>query len=316
VKLEASRLAFGAALALALLVLVWVWGGSSASTTAQPPAEWLQTRISLLGAGGANDQESATAHPSAAPTRSFEAVENALFVHGSLRGAQLDGGWGNFGPSGLQPSLELRLRFDQLLSTIGEVSTTELRLFVQALAERDLGKAGADAVLSLWDRYLALQQQPLKTAMDLQKPERWLQTLSEQSLARRQALGPAWADAFYRSEEQALREALAQRQAAADSGGAIAVPSDPLRPHPQLDALTLHQERIARYGAQAAQRLQAEDAHEAAWDARVTQAAQQIARFQQAPELSPPQRDEATRRWIDEHFTGTERIRVRALLDL
>jgi hypothetical protein len=80
-------------------------------------------------------------------------------VDGSLRGADLDGGWGNWNGQQLLPSRDLRRRFDQLLTTVGEAEPDELRAQLVAwLAERDLGPQGAQEVLAVWDRYLKLQQ--------------------------------------------------------------------------------------------------------------------------------------------------------------
>jgi lipase chaperone LimK len=241
-------------------------------------------------------------------------VDHALFVEGSLRDAALDGDWGVDGQGRLQPSLALRRRFDQLLTTLGEVNLDELTGWLLDRSLRDVGPTASAEIMAVWARYITLLEQHYTTALRLDDPQTWMQALAERQRARREILGPAWAEAFFREEEDALRrQAELARQAG--SSGRAAEP-DWLHPDPQLSADELHQRRVAQYGAEAAERLRAEDEAEARWQARLAQAREQVRALQQAPHLSEPQRQEAVEGWITSHFDAREQLRVRALLGL
>lgn len=238
-----------------------------------------------------------------------------LFTDGSLREASLDGDWGRWDGRELTPGLALRQRFDQLLTTIGEASPEELRSLVAWLAERDLGAAGAQAVLAVWDRYLTLQKHPFREGLDLSQPQRWSQVLQEHQRVRRDILGAAWADAFYREDEAALQQRFGQMHE-----GQTPMPEAPpswIEPAPSgVTPEQWHSQRADALGWEAAQRLREEELSQAEWESRLTQARAEIARLTQAPELSSTQRAQRIQRWVDEHFQRTERLRANALLGL
>jgi lipase chaperone LimK len=180
---------------------------------------------------------------------------------------------------------------------------------------QDVGAAAAGDILAVWDRYLALQHHRWATTADPSDALSVQRALSERRQVRREHLGPAWADAFYAAEEAQLRADLAA------AGTAVPRPeSDPLRAPPALaDAQAralLHQQRVVQYGEDAARRLADLDAAEADWQRRLSQARGEIARIQQSPELSQPQRQQAIERHLTEAFTATEQRRARALLEL
>jgi lipase chaperone LimK len=270
--------------------------------------------ISLLAGGGSEGPPSAERISGSAQPRDAAEVETRLFVDGSLRGAELDGSWGRWVGGELRPDAALRDRFDQLLTTVGEVSTDELRAFVAWRAQRDTSREQALAVLALWDRYLALQQVRYAEALDLAQPALWPRVLQAHQLARREHLGPAWADAFYGEEEQRFRELIATRNQAVPASAATG--TDALGPNAELPAGVLHQLRVATYGREAAERLRAEDQAQAAWQTRLDTARATVTRLRQAPELSGPQREQAVAQWLTQNFSETEQIRVRALLGL
>jgi lipase chaperone LimK len=211
---------------------------------------------------------------------------------GSLVGTQPDGDWALDGQGRLQPQLGLRRRFDYLLSQIGERSLPELRAQLLQLAQAELDADTTAAVLALWDRYLQLQQQPWKLAVDLQRPESWRAALAERQQQRRVLLGPAWAEAFYGDEERAL---LAQILALEQG-----------RPHAP--------EALPPPLPQAAEREAALQAQWADWERRLAEARVALARLQQAPEYSAPQRAAAREQLLQRLFSPAERVRAEALL--
>lgn len=266
---------------------------------------------SLLALGGGGEAPRADA-PALRPARTPEDLLHALFTDGSLRGAALDGDWGRWDGQRLAPSADLRRRFDQLLTTLGESSAEELRQLVGWLADQDLGPSGAVAVLEVWDRYLRLQQHSYREAMDLQQPQRWPLVLQERQRVRRDALGSDWAEAFYGAEERAFGQRLqgapqAEPQRADHWLGAAPAGTD---------AQTWQRQRVAALGEAAAARLEAEERRQADWQTRIDAARAELDRMKRAPELSAPQRQAAVTQWLETHFEGTERLRARALLGL
>jgi lipase chaperone LimK len=168
--------------------------------------------------------------------------------------------------------------------------------------------------MAVWERYIVLQERRYTTAARLDDPHTWTQALAERQQARREILGLAWAEAFYREEEDAMRR---QAELAGQPGSSGRTPEPSwLHPDPQLSADELHQRRIAQYGAQAAERLRDEDEAEARWQARLAQAREQVGALQRAAHLSEPQRHEAIEGWIASHFDEREQLRVKALLGL
>lgn len=277
-----------------------------------PPARNAASGWSLLALGGENAPAQSVAALHAKVTTAPEDLWHRVFVDGSLRGAELDGGWGAWDGRQLAPSRELRRRFDQLLTTVGETDSEELRTLVAWLAERDLGDAGAQAVLAVWDRYMALQRHSFQETLDLNRPGRWGQVLQEHQLARRNVLGLAWADAFYREEETAFRQRLEQGQVSA----APAETRWTAAPPEGVSMEVWHHQRVAALGQEAADRLRAEERAQAEWEQRLADARLAIERLSRAPELSPVQRQQAVQNWVSQHFQGSERLRASALLAL
>lgn len=299
-------------LGAAAVAAVIAWGYAQDEPTAESPPAAALGRAEGFSLMGAAPSPLRSLGPALA--RSVADVDHALFVEGSLRDASLDGDWGVDGQGRLQPSLALRRRFDQLLTTLGEVNLDELSSWLLDRTLRDVGPTASAEIMAVWTRYITLQEQRYTTEARLDDPQTWTQALAERQRARREILGPAWAEAFYREEEDALRR-QAERVGPAGSSGRAAEPTW-LHPDPQLSADELHQRRVARYGAEAAERLRAEDEAEARWQARLAQAREQVRALQQAPHLSEPQRQEAVEGWITSHFDAHEQLRVRALLGL
>lgn len=243
--------------------------------------------------------------------RSAAQWDSWLLTQSSLRGSSLDGDWGEIGPQGLQPSLALRQRFDQLMTTTGELSPAEMRAMVQTLAERDLGSDAAQ-VMAIWDRYVALTQAPLAMRPDTSHPQQWLEVLREQQALRRQWLGPQWAEAFFGADEAHLK-ATVQQLALASSEPKVNTEVWNAPP-PGATTADWQAKREEQFGPQAAIRLASLDAEESAWELRMDLARHAVRTLSTRVELSSLQRDQALQQWLDAHFKPQEQIRVKALL--
>ncbi len=294
--------------------ILWWWG--SLPTTTTEPMEGDSTSqsqpVSTLSKSPALERVAGWVGGST--RRTAQQWDSWLHHHSSLRGSSLDGDWGEIGPQGLAPSLALRLRFDQLMTTLGELSATELRALVSSLAERDLG-SDASQVMAVWDRYVALVNTPLSSRLDLNDPQQWLMLLREQQAQRHQMLGPDWAAAFF-SEEEADLIATVQRLMEYRAS-----PQTAETPHWQaapvgVSAETWQQQREQVLGAETAARLAALDQEESLWNQRLQMARRTWADLESRAELSQLQRDQAMRTWIDEHFEPQERVRAKALLGM
>lgn len=252
-------------------------------TPAQAPAQTEQAPPPALG-------------PVTAPA-STDPAALALWVQtrSVLRGTALDGGWGLDAAGQLQPSLGLRRRFDHVLQLQGQLGLAQIGQYLRGLASRDLNPAQTEAVMAVWASYLSLQQTAYASVVRLDDPDSLAPALAERQQARRQWLGPAWAQAFYGDEEAALTELILR-------------PPAPGLAAPLIDRSAL--------SAAAQQRLAAEEARQAGFNHKLAQARAALPALQQAPELSELQRQQAVQAWLDEHFDTDEQRRVRALLAL
>lgn len=243
----------------------------------------------------------------------------------SLRGAVLDGSWCVDGQGRLQPCLPLRLRFDQLLTLLGEVNLADIAAHIESEVTLAHGPAAAQAVAERFRAYVALQDRTYPNELVAADPAMLAAALAQRHDARQAALGKAWADAFFADEEAALR-ALIDQSGPAGPGergpgddGATALAAAPAGSPAAQGAITVVGAQgldPARLDPAARDALQDERQRWQAWEARLQQARQAVAGLQAAPELSDRQRAEAVQRWIDEHFSGPEARRVRALLGL
>lgn len=216
----------------------------------------------------------------------------------SLADTQADGGWSMGANGQAQPSLALRRRFDYFLLLQGERPIAALTADIQRQVSAAHGQLAAQQIMALWASYLQLQQQRWATQVDMQRPSTWSGALTERSMLRRELLGLAWADAFYREEEDALRQQIAK------SNGQITTPA----PSPEANQPIALPDAALRQAEVDAEWLQ--------WRQRLETARSQVAQLQQAPELSATQRTEAVTAYINSQFSGTELLRVKALLKL
>jgi lipase chaperone LimK len=215
----------------------------------------------------------------------------------SLADTQLDGSW-SIGANGqAQPNIALRRRFDYLLLLQGERSLAALTAEIQRQVSAAHGALAAQQIMALWHSYLQLQQKQWITQVDMLRPTTWASALTERSQARRELLGIAWADAFYREEEDALRQQIAK-----SNGQTVAASTQEANLPAVLPDAALRQAEV--------------DAEWQQWQRRLEAARAQVAQLQQAPELSATQRTEAVAAYINSQFSGTELVRAKALLKL
>jgi lipase chaperone LimK len=243
-----------------------------------------------------------------------------VWQSGSLRGSDLDGNWGVWVGGQLQPSVTLRQRFDYLLTALGEVAHGDLRHWIEQQVTADLSAAASRQVLAVWDRYITLQQTSFRHQVNGSDTSTWQPALAERSSVRRQILGADWAQAFYADEERAL--VAFTEQMTAQRAGAVVAPdaqtallmsssSDGLNTE---QAAQLQARRAEQFGADAAERLRAEDAQWADWERRLNAARQRLEALNAAPELSPLQRGQVQAAYLAGTFAGGELARARALL--
>ncbi len=189
---------------------------------------------------------------------------------GSLRGSDLDGGWV---VARLHTDPALSHRFDHLLTALGEVDATEIRRWIGAEVTRQHGPATAAQVLLAWDEHLArLQNKP---------------TPGQEGGNNHPANPP---------QKTVRRPPPLPR--------AVLLP-EPSASAEQLQAL--HTQRIDKLGAEAAERLRAEDAARWAWSQRLAQARTQL-------QTLPTNAEREAH--LQRQFGGSELLRARTLLGL
>lgn len=302
---------------LAVLAGIWWWSAAPNTTTEQASERVRWSKASQFTHYSIGDGSSTASADRAAPAlhsgmREPEQVEQVLFEQGSLRGTALDGDWGIDANGQLQPSRALRRRFDQLLTTQGEVSREELGVWLRAKAIKEVGASAAHAIMQIWHKYLTLEGQDYRYAVRLDQSESLQWALQERQIKRREILGVVWAEAFYAEEEALLIGILASRQTQV-SKTPTTIAHAAL---PHLNAQQAHALRSAEFGTAAADRLAELDRQETQWQARLAQARAQWASINSAVHLSQVQQQTDFRQWLEGHFDETEQMRVRALLGL
>jgi lipase chaperone LimK len=300
--------------AIALLVAAWsLLKPERASPPAQAPVftDW---NFNPFAEGAPSEAMQHNADAALALDAARERVMK-VWESGSLRGSDLDGDAA--GNKQLQPSLSLRRRFDYLLTALGEVTPPDLRQWMEQEVGIELGSGAARQVLAVWDRYVTLQQTSFKTQVNPNDAATWQSSLGERASVRRQILGEDWAKAFYADEEHAF-VAFTEQLSAQRAGGAAA-PVDAkmalLMPvSSAVDSEQLLAQRVQQLGAEGAERLRLEEAQWADWERRLAAARLRLREMAAAPELSALQREQAQAAYLAENFSGSELVRVRALL--
>lgn len=268
---------------------------------------------SLLGTANDVDpgRHDAEAH---AAMRSLSSIRAAVLGDALLSQTQAAGDWGVDAQGKLHPDLALRKRFEHYLLALGSASAAELRALIEDEARKAHGDKAAAEIMSVYDQYWALRSHPPTQRLVLNERETWEPAFLELKAMRRQYLGPVWAEAFYKAEENEFLNFVAQAD-----GKAGPDRNDVNMPVPQMgpgkDANAVHAERVALYGEAAAQRLAQADAEWADWERRLAGARAESQRVQSSPELSEVQRQQAMDQYIQSHFPPDERVRARGLLN-
>jgi lipase chaperone LimK len=301
---------------VACLLLAWLvvglWPSDQPSSAAEQALAtgWQQSgAANPFGKAGTVSAQPSQLEPSMVPTP-------VALASTSLAGTQPDGSWTVNAQGQLLPSRALRQRFDYYLSLIGELPLADLRALLRQNAQQNLSEPALGQAMALWDKYVQLQQYAWKHAVDLRQPSSWSAALVERQIVRREKLGADVAHAFYAVEDSALQSMLARVNSGAHveqaanvntnvNANAIANTNLDTTQTPALAEHPQAQEREAQLRAQWQ-----------AWDARVDAARRQLQTYNQAPELSAPQRAQAKEQYLSQHFQGAELIRVRSLLGL
>jgi lipase chaperone LimK len=282
---------------VAALALALVWrlgfdasavGGASRALTASGEPAFPWSRASVTAGSEAK---------SAAPDRSLLASA-AASAPSSLTGTEPDGAWPLDAQGDLAPNIAVRRRFDYFLTLTGERSLPEIKAAMLESAQSLAPRARA-SVERVWTAYVGVHQHAWASQVDLRDPRSWSAALAERRSVRRQRLGPAWAHAFYAEEESELERMIASVNSGSQAVQAVvAVANQPpaLPDAPQREAATQQEW--------------------AAWEARLEAARQQLQAIESNPAMSSVQRREAIDRWLIERFSGTDLMRVRALLQL
>lgn len=204
----------------------------------------------------------------AAPPAAPRSVDEVR-ARGSLRGTDLDGAWAAPGKRREAEALLLR-RFDHLLSALGETSLPELRRFIEREVTREHGAVAAQEALAAWDDHLAvLRGNPPTQAPNSPAPEPTARPPKQPAPAPR----------------------------------ALLIPD---KPAAEADAPSLHAQRVAHFGAPAAERLRTQDLARWDWARRLDEA-------RAAVQGLPPAAKEAE---LTRRFSGRELLRARTLLGL
>lgn len=265
----------------------------------------------------------------------------AFLATSSLRDAAIDGEVRLDNAGRVVADLPLRRLFDQLLSLAGELDPASIRRLLADLVAGRHGEAVAREVLAIFDRYVdylaAVGDARLGAIADLRERHDRIRAL------RRQWLGADLARAFFAADEALAEHTLARvaiardptldadaraaRLAALDAEAppAIrearrdAVLADLLAEQQRqfdrlaIDPASRQAERAALFGPEAAERLAAVDAAEAAWQRRLADYARAAASIRADPALDAAARGAALDAERARRFDEAEQRRVRSL---
>lgn len=338
----ARKSAVAAALAAAVAVLLWqAWPEDAPPEIDQPAAP---TDDAADVATGRTNDAGATAPAATGGIGALTSTPNdwtAFLATSSLRGAEIDGEVWLDAAGRLVPDLGLRRLFDQLLSLRGELDPGSIRRLLADLVSRRHGDSVAREVLAVYDRYIdylaAVADARLGAIADLHERHARARAL------RREHLGESLAAAFFAADEALAEHTLARieiardrsldaevraaRLAALDAEAPAAIRearrdatlADLLAEQErQFDALAIDPdtrtaERAALFGVDAAARLAAVDAAEAAWQRRLADYARVTAAIRSDGRLDAAGRAAALEAELARRFDDAEQRRVRSL---
>lgn len=237
----------------------------------------------------------ATTSPRATPEPRLDVP--ATLESSSLRGSAVDGSVRFDGTGQVLPDVDLRRLFDYWLSLVGEHDPPRIRSLLAEWLRAQHGALRAQAVLDVFDRYVAYQAALARARLDgIADPAVRLRRIDT---LRHDWLGRVLADAFFADERRLAAHTLQRQAIAADPVLDVATRRDmlaeleatlppSLRESRQMadmagraraldDRLAatgartaaVYAARAAEFGDEAATRLAALDAAEAAWTARL-----------------------------------------------
>jgi lipase chaperone LimK len=250
--------------------------------------------------------------PSSASLRTPDQTRLRLFKEGSFAGTEPAGSWCVADDKKLRPCADLRSRFEYYVLGLGEVTIEDIRGLIQDEARRDNGDQLAGEIMAVWDKYWEVRTYGWRNKFVQNDRATWMPVFEEQRSVRRQILGAAWAEAFFKGDEQHFLDYQAQLESGQPP------PPDPGEAVPQMgpgkDADAVRAERAARYGEAAADRLAKADEDWAQWQTRLSGAQREWDRLQKADNLSDAQRKAEMASYVKANFPPDEQLRVHALL--
>lgn len=300
----------GVSAALLLAAGVWMSQKGGLSGDVAPSATESEAGAEAWRMAGQSGNSAATT----STVRSADAVRNRLFKEGSFAGTRPPSEWCVSTDLQLKACEDLRGLFEYYILGLGEVTIQEIRLLIDDEARRAYGDKLAAEIMAIFDKYWQIRTYDWKNKFIQGDRSTWLPVFEEQKTVRRQILGAEWAEAFFADDEKHFKEYYAQLE----SG--LPPPPHPGEPVPQMepgkDPAAVRAERVARYGEEAATRLDAVDAQWADWDRRLAAARTEWTRLQGQNNLSDTQKQDEMQRYVNTHFQDKDQLRVRALLKL
>ena len=285
------------------------------------------------------------ARPAEAPAQEIEADPEAAtrtLTPPSLADTEIDGSVDLDANGQLIPSLSLRRLFDQVLSSVGELSITQIRQLLATRLDQLTTPEGKTQALAAFERYLRYLK-AVDTAANRLNELPFRERLAALSELRRQHLGTDMAEAFFADEEAYQRYTLDRRDLAEQTGLTPeeraarerellqALPESAREPYVQqlktdadiADAEAIdtsssnpderYRLRSERFGEEAAARMELLDRERNAWDQRVAAYQRERARWQSAEAAA---REAALSAYLTAHFSEAEQRRIRSLEDV
>jgi lipase chaperone LimK len=317
----------------------WAWQGRrepSVPTGSDPVANAIPAPIASDHAVATPAATATAAHPEAGATPTAGA---SIAVPTSLADTDIDGAVELDASGQLRPSLSLRRLFDQVLSSIGELSIEQIRQWLSERLDQITSADGKRQAMAAFERYLRYLRSvdAANTALSTLPPRERLAALNG---LRRQALGLEMADAFFADEEAYQRFTLDRRELAEQSSLTPAeresrereliaqLPENAREPYlAQLrtdadladasaidtlasDANERYRLRAERFGEEAAARMELLDVQRQAWDQRVAGYRAERARLQSGDAAA---RSAALADYLSRNFSEAEQRRIRSL---
>lgn len=323
-----------------LLAFITFWWRSGPVADFSTDSKLTTASSSSVTPTGADNPAQTSVDATAGPTQA--ASIQSLVLPASLADTEIDGAVELDANGQLLPSLSLRRLFDQVLSSVGELSIEQIRQLLADRLDQLTTADGKRQALAAFERYLRYLQSVDAAAARLNElPFR--ERLSALSDLRRQLLGSEMADAFFADEESYQRYTLDRRELAEQTGLTAEertarereliqqLPESARQPLLQQqqtdadladaqaietlssDASERYRLRRERFGDDAAGRMELLDSERLAWDQRVSAYQQERARWQNSTAAA---RDAALSDYLTRHFSEAEQRRIRSLQEI